>query len=148
MMTNLLRRWLGVLAVLATPALAAGQPAVVFNAPGQVKLGLQQQAVQKSPALTIHFSGYRDERCPADVQCVWAGEAQAFFWVTGPGFEPQALVLPWSGAGLMDRGAKRLGNYRFALVSLEPRPLANGAVNPADYTAVLAVDVMPASPAR
>lgn len=138
----------GALLWLAAAVAGAGTPAVVFETPGRVPLALQQVAVQKNPALTIHFSGYHDQRCPADVQCAWAGEAQAFFWVTGQGIRPQLLALPWGGSGLHDRNARRLGMFRFALVSLEPRPLTNGEVNPADYTAVLAVDVLQASPAR
>lgn len=150
MLRSLRPLWLGALVFLTATAASAAMPAVAFETPGRVKLALQQIAVQKSPALTIHFSGYRDQRCPADVQCAWAGEAQAFFWVAGQGIKPQvlALPLPWNGSGLDDRSAQRLGMFRFALVSLEPRPLMNGEVNPADYTAVLAVEVLPAAPAR
>ena len=147
-MSSLRRLCFGALVFLAAAAAAAGTPAVVFETPGRVQLALQQIAVQKSPALTIHFSGYHDQRCPADVQCISAGEAQAFFWVAGQGIQPQVLALPWNGSGQYERGAQRLGMFRFALVSLEPRPLMNGEVNPADYMAVLAVEVGPTAPAR
>ncbi len=136
----------GALALGLATLAGASQPLVTLETPGRVRLALQQHAQQKAPALSIHFAGYRDTRCPSDVQCAWAGEARAFFWVSGAGIPPQVLVLPWDGSGQPGRATQRLGPFRFTLVSLEPRPLANGTVNPADYVAVLAVVAGPASP--
>lgn len=132
---------------LATLARAA-IPAAELEIPGRVRLVQQQSAQQKAPALSIHFSRYRDTRCPSDVQCAWAGEARAFFWGSGAGIQLQVLVLPWDGSGQPARATQRLGPFRFTLVSLEPSPQMNGTVNPADVTAVLEVAAAPPPPAR
>jgi hypothetical protein len=138
----------GALALGLATLASAAIPAAELETPGRVRLVLQQSAQQKAPALSMHFSGYHDTRCPSDVQCAWAGEARAFFWVSGAGIQPQVLVLPWDGSGQPSRVTQRLGPFRFTLVSLEPRPLMNGTVNPADVTAVLEVVAEPAPPAR
>lgn len=136
----------GALALGLATLVSAAQPLVTLETPGRVRLALQQHAEQEAPALAIHFAGYRDTRCPSDVQCAWSGEAQAIFWVSGAGIAPQVLVLPWDGSGQPARATQRLGPFRFTLVSLEPRPLVHGTVNPADYVAVLDVAAGPASP--
>lgn len=138
----------GTLALGLTTMASAAIPASELDTPGRVRLVLQQHAQQKVPALSVHFSGYLDTRCPSDVQCAWAGEARAFFWVSGAGIQPQVLVLPWDGSGQPARAMQRLGPFRFTLVSLEPRPLMNRTVNPADVTATLEVVAEPALPAR
>lgn len=147
-MNLLLRTGAGALALGLASLASAAHPLVNLETPGRVRLVLQQHAQQKAPALSIHFAGYRDTRCPSDATCAWAGEAQAFFWVSGAGIRPQVLVLPWDGSGQPGRATQRLGPFRFTLVSLEPRPLMNGTVNPADYVAELAVVADPAPPAR
>lgn len=143
-----LRTGVGALALGLATLVSAAIPAAELATPGRVRLVLQQSAQQKAPALSIHFSGYRDTRCPSDAQCAWVGEARAFFWVSGAGIAPQVLVLPWDGSGQPARVTQRLGPFRFTLVSLEPRPLMNGPVNPADVTAVLDVAAEPAPPVR
>lgn len=93
-----------------------------------------------SDEVHLHFSGYHDTRCPSDVECAWAGEAYAFFWLTGRGIKPQVLSLPWSGnASVNSRHPVRVGNYEFTMRSLEPRPMVNRVVSPTQYKAVVEV---------
>lgn len=102
-------------------------------------LALQQETVVDG--VSIQFVGYRDRRCPADVTCVWAGEAHAFVWVAGPGIEPQVVSLPWSGGGdTRPQDVRRVGPYALRLRSLEPRPRADGATTPGDYRVVLVIE--------
>ncbi len=110
-------------------------------------LAFQAQATVPSSTLNVQFVGYRDSRCPADVQCAWAGEAQAFFWVTGGSLQPQVVVLPWSGA-MPARNVVRVGAHGFQLITLEPRPLQAGRVSPSDYKATLTVHLGHAGGAR
>ncbi len=120
------------LAALAAQDGAAGDEQVVT-------LALQERAALPDPKITVHFVGYRDDRCPSDVRCAWAGEAQAFFWVSGAGLRPRLLALPWDGAAQPDRKSQRVGAYRFYLLSLEPRPLQERSVFPTEYKAQLQI---------
>ncbi len=104
-----------------------------------VALALQQRVNLAESKLNVHFVGYRDDRCPSDVQCAWAGEARAFFWVSGAGLKPQVLTLSWDGSAQPERHSQRVGAFRFYLRSLEPRPLQAGGVVPTEYKAVLQV---------
>ena len=103
-----------------------------------VALAWQQEA--NVDGLSIQFVGYRDSRCPADVTCVWAGEAQAFVWVAGPGIEPHVVSLPWRGGGEQrPQDANRIGARTLWLEALEPRPRTDGKVSPGDHRVVLKV---------
>ncbi|HEY1035352.1 MAG TPA: hypothetical protein VGE09_10245 [Pseudoxanthomonas sp.] len=104
-----------------------------------VTLAWQQEATVDG--LSVQFVGYRDSRCPSDVTCVWAGEAQVFVWVSGPGIEPHVVSLPWRGGGEQrPQDADRIGARTLWLEALEPRPRTDGKVSPSDYRAVLKVD--------
>jgi hypothetical protein len=90
--------------------------------------------------LTLHFSGYYDGRCPAEVSCVWAGSAYGFFWITGPDIQPQVLSLPLASSSLQPRPV-HIGRYEFNLTSLRPWPSRRTPVPPNEYEAVVAVTV-------
>jgi hypothetical protein len=126
---------------LAGPAAQAAGPArpAAAGRVDSVTLGFQQLAQVPASGLSIQFVGYRDNRCPSDVTCAWAGEAQAHVWVTGTGFKPRLLTLAWDGGMRPERFTVHMGAHGFYLQSLEPRPLSAGSVNPADYKAVLKV---------
>ncbi len=123
--------------VLGTAAVAQSS-ASTFE-PRELTLGLQESAPPAPTELQVQFVGYRDTRCPSNVQCGVAGEAWAFFWLTGAYVRPQVVTLPWSGGEKGWRHAVRVGTYELALFSLEPRPLHGGSVNPSEYRAVVAV---------
>lgn len=103
-------------------------------------LALAWQQAANVDGLSVQFVGYRDSRCPADVTCVWAGEAHAFVWVSGPGMEPHVVSLPWNGGGAQrPQDAARVGTYTLWLETLEPRPRSDGTVSASDYRVVLKV---------
>jgi hypothetical protein len=144
--------WPGQLVALAAALLLtllpvhSGAQAPSASAAGQgqgqehtVSLKLQERASVDGLNLNIHFVGYRDERCPSDVQCVWAGEAQAFFWMSGAGQKPQIVALRWDGAAQPLKHTVRFGPYSLYLRSLEPRPVQASPVSPGAYRAVLQV---------
>lgn len=56
----------------------------------------------------------KDSRCPPDVQCVWAGDAEVEFEWTAAGDRPETFSLH---TGLGDR-SKELGGSRLTLVGL------------------------------
>jgi hypothetical protein len=104
-------------------------------------LNLQDRAAVPGSTLDVHFVGYRDSRCPADLQCAWSGEASAFFWLTGGGIKPQIIAVPWDGSGQPDRHSTRVGPYRFYMQSLEPRPQHAIKVDPGQYKAVIKISL-------
>jgi len=80
-----------------------------------------------------------DSRCPTGVQCVWAGEAVAQFWVEGS--EMVSLRLGPAGTGTTNIGASAIvRGYKVALVALKPLPTAGGPVTRSDYVATLRID--------
>jgi hypothetical protein len=70
--------------------------------------------------LTVRFIGVtEDSRCPANVQCIRAGEARVQLELRFPGNEPDEVILATEGA--QPRHAS-LGPYDVQLVRLDPTP--------------------------
>jgi len=106
----------------------------------EVTLALQESKATGVDELHLQFVGYRDTRCPSDVTCGVAGEAQALLWISGPRLPGQVVVLPWSGSAIEfdQQRAVPVGKLLLQLLSLEPRPLMGQHINPAQYKAVVA----------
>ena len=47
------------------------------------EIGTNEKAVIKGSPLLVEVTGISDSRCPADVQCVWAGNAKVDLKVSG-----------------------------------------------------------------
>ena len=75
-----------------------------------------------------------DSRCPADVQCVWAGNAKIKVRVTKNG-KSQVLELE-----MVTKGMKpNFGNYRLTLKGLSPELRSNVRINRNGYVATIEV---------
>ncbi len=61
-----------------------------------------------------------DSRCPADVQCVWAGEAALVFEWTAPGGVTRVPLVARPASG----SASIAGGYTLRLIELRPTPRA------------------------
>ena len=87
--------------------------------------------------LTVVFAGVgSDSRCPADVVCVWAGEALVNVSARVPG-EAEATLSLRAGARAGEEAA--YAGYTIRLVSLAPYPRASKPIAPGDYRATLTV---------
>ena len=77
-----------------------------------------------------------DARCPADAQCIWAGQASlAFAWAASGVVQRVPLVAsPASGAA--DLG----GGFRLRLLELRPTPISTRAIAPSEYVATVVVE--------
>ena len=79
----------------------------------------------------------QDSRCPSDVNCVWAGNAQVSLeWIADKC--PTAVTLntnPTPEAG----DESKVGGFRIKLIKLDPYPHTEKKISPSDYTATLAV---------
>lgn len=101
-----------------------------------LKLG-QARTVQGS---VIRFSQVRnDSRCPRDVQCVWAGNAELAITV-GPavGAGPSQLVV--LNTGVDPRSGVGLG-VQLTLVSLSPEPVSTEPTR--EYQAEIRIEARP-----
>ena len=78
-----------------------------------------------------------DSRCPADVNCIWAGKADVVLDVMHNKCNtPLTLSTPESSqAG--DQG--KIGNFRLKLIKLDPYPRSDQKISPSDYRATLIV---------
>jgi hypothetical protein len=91
--------------------------------------------------LQIRFiSVPEDSRCPADVECVWAGNAKI---VLGASLKdsPDETVLTLNST--VDPQEALYAGYRIRFVSLKPAPLSGRTINPAEYRVTLIVSRIP-----
>jgi hypothetical protein len=80
-----------------------------------------------------------DSRCPADVDCVWAGNAEVLFEVGARGRAGKTTLTLNTNASPERPGEGRYGRYTLKLVGLAPRPRSTGKIAPGQYTATLLV---------
>lgn len=115
---------------------------IALAAPAEESLTLKFQAGggDAAGAVQVQFIGYRDQRCPVNVQCISAGTAQAIFWVQPSEGAGQLVSLAWSG------DAVKAAGYSLKLKSLEPRPNTRKPPTPADYEAVVALQKLAGKP--
>lgn len=78
-----------------------------------------------------------DSRCPADTNCVWAGNAKIKVRVTKNG-KTRILEL---NSTLRNRPAS-FGGYTFRLVGLTPEPRSNIRINRNGYVATIEIAKM------
>lgn len=105
------------------------------------QLGIQQQVIVDG--LTIQFLGIsEDSRCPADVQCVWAGQVSARFQVSS-NTTPATEVLLSEGAGTDAQPTTTVDGYQIQLDEVTPYPNSQNPIEPDGYTVTLTVTSMP-----
>jgi hypothetical protein len=108
-------------------------PDVVAGKPFELRAG----ATATLPdGLTIKFDRVSgDSRCPADVNCVWAGEATVAISVSiARGDAEQRELKTSPGASTVSLAA-----YTIALTGLTPYPRTSQQIPPEDYVATLVV---------
>jgi hypothetical protein len=124
-------------ALLGSPAGVAAQTARVGRE-FEVKVG--RVVTLDGGGLRVRFARVAsDSRCPVDVDCVWAGNAELVFEVGGRGRRGKRTVRLNTNASPERPGEVRYGRYTLKLVGLAPRPRGNRKVAPGRYTATLLV---------
>lgn len=79
-----------------------------------------------------------DSRCPTDVICVWAGNAEVVFRVEAPGIDTTVML----NTGIEPRAARVL-DLRIELIALAPAPRSDAPVAAKDYRATLVARRVP-----
>jgi len=115
-----LRRWGGGAILLAAAGCATGGRGTGVQArlDEPFRLSRGQTASIAGERLTVGFAGVdSDSRCPANVQCIRAGEARVRLDLRLPGSAAQVVVLATEGA--QPRSAS-IAAYDVQLVTLDP----------------------------
>ena len=80
-----------------------------------------------------------DSRCPVDVDCVWAGNAEAMVEAGGRGWRGRTTLKLDTNEGGQGASEARYGRYTLKLVSLSPQRRSDRKIAPGGYTATLLV---------
>ena len=101
-----------------------------------IKVG--QQAKLDGADLALKFVGVpQDSRCPANVNCVWAGNAEvALELVHG---ECTSVLTLNTHAGPSTSSESKVAGFRVKLVKLDPYLHTERKISPSDYVATLLV---------
>jgi hypothetical protein len=77
-----------------------------------------------------------DSRCPRDVTCVWAGNAEVLVEVGGKGWKGKRTLKLNTNSGEAEAG---YGRYKVRLEALSPQPQSDSKIAQGQYTATLLV---------
>ena len=80
-----------------------------------------------------------DSRCPVDVTCVWAGNAELLLEVGGSRWKGKQALRLNTNASPERPGEGRYGRYTLKLTGLAPRPHSTRKIAPGAYVATLLV---------
>ena len=88
--------------------------------------------------LQVKFAGVpQDSRCPTNVNCVWAGNAEVALDLLHNNCSTVVTLNTHRSSGTGDEG--KVGGFRIKLVKLIPYPHTERKIAPGDYTATLLV---------
>lgn len=109
------------------------------SANGEVTLRRGQIASVDDGALLITFLAVAsDSRCPADVVCVWQGDADMTFRIENPRAEAPFVGIDTLRLEQEPREVSRFG-YRVAVKGLQPYPYSSDDPGSRDYRVTLAI---------
>ncbi len=131
----------GYVFVCAATVLAFTTGGTAAAEPVFVLAGGQQVTVADS-ALTVRFDRVlEDSRCPAQVDCVWAGQARIALVVQSGGAPPQTVELSTYPASDATGPTAGVGMHSVTLRALDPYP-QSPQDSPAlqDYRATISID--------
>lgn len=118
------------------PRVEAPKPA---SSPYTITVSMEKPATIPEEALTVELAGVKDNRCPVEVQCVWAGYAEVALRVSKAGAAAGSVIVGALAPSSNGASARTYGAYRFSLVSLEPGNSMSKPVPQALYRATLIV---------
>jgi len=106
----------------------------------EFKVRAGQVVMLDGGSLRLRFARVEsDSRCPVDVDCVWAGNAEVLFEVGGRGWSKGTTLGLNTNASPERPGEGRYGRYTLKLVGLAPQPRSTGKIAAGRYTATLLV---------
>jgi hypothetical protein len=100
------------------------------------ELGVGESATVKGENLTVTFDGVSaDSRCPIDVSCIWAGDAEVDVTISKPGYSPLSTTLHTT----LTPQSVSYNGYTVTLNDLDPDPVSTSTIDPDDYVATFTV---------
>jgi hypothetical protein len=129
------------LAVFVLMGLYGCAPATIkeFSLDEPFTLFVRQKA--QVAELQIQFLGVsQDSRCPVDVECVWAGNAQITLRVSLKDSTEETVITINS---YTEPTAAVYEGFRIEFVDLRPVPRSDRPINPAEYRVTLKVSRVP-----
>ena len=112
------------------PTIAA-EPGVAFSLP------VGKTAVINGSGTRIRFDAVRnDSRCPADVTCIWAGDAEVVVTISRNGSPDDTRILSF----IPPKNETTSGELRIRLADLAPVPRQSDGNAPRAYVAQLVVN--------
>lgn len=97
----------------------------------QVAVRVKTQKSVMRDRLRIRFVAVEDSRCPADTNCIWAGNAKVTIRVTNRNGRVETFDLNTN----LEGKSVRFGGYEITLGEVTPYPRSNIRINPNGYTA-------------
>jgi hypothetical protein len=104
----------------------------------EVKLSAEKQTVDSGSKLTFKLIEVKDTRCPADVNCVWSGNAIVKLSIAKGKSAAKMFELNTAS----DPKTITFQGYEISLKDLSPTPKSN-ETNKIKYTAILTLTKMP-----
>jgi type 1 fimbria pilin len=101
-----------------------------------IKVHETVHAGDESSTLTFN-SVLEDSRCPADVVCIWAGNAKASFTFTTDSGEETFLLNTLGGSDMPSDTV--IGGFRIKLDGLNPAPISTNEIKPDSYEASVVI---------
>lgn len=103
------------------------------------KLRAGQRVTLKGQSLRIKFAAVEDDsRCPANVRCIWAGNAAVRLNVSTSRSDGKSLTLNTSRSSSLV-GERQYQGYKVWLLGLNPYPESDKRIAAGDYTVTLLV---------
>jgi hypothetical protein len=116
---------------------AAGQTARVGR---EFRIKVGRVVTLDGGSLRVRFARVAsDSRCPSDVDCVWAGNAEVLVEVGGRGWRGRRVLTLNTNAGTQGGSEGRHGRYTLRLAGLSPQPRSGRKIAARQYTATLLV---------
>ena len=104
----------------------------------EFNLRVGQQAAVEGMGFRIRFASVvNDSRCPTDVTCVWAGNAEVLIAAEASGSSASLKLNTQGGDNFPNEGKHQ--QYIVRLVGLSPHPRKNGEIKATDYVATLMI---------
>lgn len=133
---------IALLALLGVALLAGSSEAGAQTARlgGEFRLKSGRTVTLDGGALRLRFASVpSDSRCPVDVDCVWAGNAEVLVEAAGRGGRGKKTLRLNTNAGGERGGEAKYGRYTVKLLTLNPQPHSGRKLAAREYTAALLV---------
>ena len=128
---------LGCLSPMAERPHEGGKP-VRVRLGQEFNLRVGQQAAVEGESFSIRFTSVaNDSRCPVEVTCVWAGNAEVLIEAEASGSRASLPLNTHGGAKFPKEGKHQ--QYSVGLVALDPQPRRDSGIKATDYVATLVI---------